>query len=514
MKFAHLFLGAAALSLAVMPFTAASAQGTTEKPGSAYVQCDGQPDNVTDGETAARLLGAVTLLGLFAPPHESADSSKRKFGLEGVAACGKLLSGDGQESNPRRRLGLIFGRAIHQIEAKNYQKAVDDVAMARREAEAAGLMADAYFAHSRGRAFNLIESAALVRMGRAEDARAVSLKNAGAEEYSIASLLSAPTYSDFLDKQSGEEERVTAWRTRLIPQMAGSRADRFDLVGRFGDSARLRDALIEFDAEQTPESNSSLLMARAAVAYALAGNVALGAERAKAARANADKRRLDGDPEADASELVELLDLYNIVETYRSGDLKTARRLFSARSQWLGPSLGSVLEVNRQLRRDAAADELIGGLAKSPEDLWKDHVDSTRAELLAKDKDNKTLFALAPGERSFKLYQAVAKNVWRTDKSKIIIPTKPEKTKSQLELMYLPLTDPVVAMDAYVLHAALIARSRGQQGFVFAPVISRNIIAASFRSGNRGAKGFPAELFVDANDVITKLSPLIPQPVR
>ena len=443
-------------------------------------------------------------------PHESADASKRRFALEGVAACSSLLSGEGMEGNPRRRLGLILGRAIHQIEAKNYQAAMDDVALARHEAEAAGFMADAYFARSRGRAFDTIEGAALIRMGRAEEARAVSLKNIGNEEYSLVPLFSTATYSEFLDKPSGEEDRLNAWRSRLIPSMAGSRADRFDLGGRFTDSARLRDALVEFDAEHSPETISSLLIAWAAVAYALAGNFAVGAERAKAARANADQRRLDGNPETEAAEVVELLDLYNIIDTAHSGDAKTARRLFAARSQWLGASLGSVLEVNRRLRQGAAADELIGGLAKTPEELWKDHVDSTRAALLAKDKDNKTLFGLAPAERPAKLYQAVARNVWRTDKSKI----KPEKTKSRLELMYLPLTDPVVAMDAYVLHAALIARSRGQQGFVFSPVISRNIVAASFRTGNRGDRGFPPDLFVDANDVIAKLSPLIPQPVR
>lgn len=510
----RLFLGAAALSLFAVPLPGARALAQSEKPGSAYLQCDGQPDNVTDGETAARLLGAVTLLGLFAPPNETADSSKRRFGLDGVAACTSLLSGERPEGNPRRRLGLILGRAIHQIEAKNYQQAVDDVALARREAQAAGLMADPYFARSRGRAFDRIESAALLRMGRAEDARAVSLKSVGGEEYSLVPLLSTPTYSEFLDKQSGDEERLSAWRARLIPPMAGSQADRLDLGGRFADSARIRDALVEFDVEHTPETVSSVLMARAAVAHALAGNAAVAAERAKAARANADKRRLDGKPETDAAELVELLDLHNIIET-SAADAKAARRLFAARSQWLSASLGSVLEVNRRLRQGAAADELIGGLAKSPEELWKEHVETKRAELLAKDKDNKTLFALAPAERSSKLYQAVARNVWRTDKSKIILTSKKsEPSKSRLELMYLPMTDPIVAMDAYVLHAALVARSRGHQGFVFMPIIDRRIIAGSFRTGNRGDKGFPAELFVDANDVIAKLGPVIPQPVR
>jgi hypothetical protein len=172
------------------------------------------------------------------------------------------------------------------------------------------------------------------------------------------------------------------------------------------------------------------------------------------------------------------------------------------------------METNRRLRDGAAPDELIGSLAKSPEDLWKDRVESTRAELLAKDKDNKTLFSLVPAERSQKLYAAVARNVWRTDKSKIILVSKKaDPSKNRMEIMYVGMTDPVVAMDAYLLHAALIARSRGHQGFVFMPYISGNLIAGSFRSGNRGDRGFPPELFIDANEVIADLGRIIPEPV-
>jgi len=82
MKLQSLGLGASALSLVLaVPAHAA------DKPGSLHVQCDGQPNNVTSGETAARLLGAVTLLGLFAPGPEMPDASKRKFGEAGVAVC-------------------------------------------------------------------------------------------------------------------------------------------------------------------------------------------------------------------------------------------------------------------------------------------------------------------------------------------------------------------------------------------------------------------------------------------
>jgi hypothetical protein len=508
-QFKHLVLGAAVPSLFVMPITPAVA--ANEKPGSAYVQCDGQPDNWTDGETAARLIGAVTLLGLFAPPHESADASKRKLGVEGVVACTSLLSGDHQESNPKRRLGLILGRAIHQIEAKNYAAAISDAEMARREAQAAGLMADPYFTRSRGRSFDLVESAALFRMGRAEEARAISLRNSAGEQYSFAALLNTPTYDDFIPKTSPEEERMNDWRARLAPVLSGSSADRLELDGRFGDAARIRDALVDFNAVASPDSKSSVAMARAAISLALAGDFTGAADRAKAAKANAEQRRASGKPESDASSLVELLDLYAILDTAHSGDVKAARRLFAARSEWVSASLGTVMEIDRRLRDGAAPDELIGGLARTPDELWKEHEDTARAELLAKDSDNKTLFYLVPGDRPAKTFQSLAKNVWRTDKSKIILPKKAD-SKTPMELMYLPMVDPIAAMDAYVLHAALVARSRGQRGFVFLPILTGKVVGAAFLSGNRGDKGFPADLFIDANDVIAKLSAVIPQP--
>ncbi|HEX8481484.1 MAG TPA: hypothetical protein VF650_06255 [Allosphingosinicella sp.] len=510
MKWQHVGLGAGALGAAlVAPAQVAHAQA---KPGSAYVQCDGQPDNVSSGETAARLLGAVTLLGLFAPSPEAPDASKRKFGAEGVAACTSLLSGDKLESSAKRRLGLILGRAIHQIEAKNYEAAIADVALARREAEAAGLTADPYFVRSRGRAFDLVESAALARLGRAEEARQVSLRGAGALQYALFGLFSTPTYGTLTATPSEAEERLLEWRSRLAPAMAIPRADRLDLAGRFAESARIRDALAEYDSEHSPETNGSLILAQAAVAHALAGNAAVAAERAKAARANSEQRKAAGKPESDAVQFIEALDLYSIVETANSGDLKAARRLFAARSQWASASLGSVMEVNRRLRQGAAAEELIGGLARDSAQLWKEHVDTNRAALASKDGDNRTLFALVPGLRSASAYEAMSKNVWRTDKSKLILKLKTDASKSKMELMYLPFTDPLVAMEAYVLHAALIARSRGHQGFVFTPILSDKIAGGAFRSGNRGDKGFPADLFIPAEDVIAKLGPVLPSP--
>jgi hypothetical protein len=52
------------------------------KNGSWYLRCDGNPNNLTGGESFARLVGAVTLLGLLAPARELADPAKRQFGAK------------------------------------------------------------------------------------------------------------------------------------------------------------------------------------------------------------------------------------------------------------------------------------------------------------------------------------------------------------------------------------------------------------------------------------------------
>jgi hypothetical protein len=512
-KLKSVCLSASALGLLILPVQL-NAQVAAEKPGSAYLQCDGQPNNVTSGETAARLIGAVTLLGLFAPPQESADASKRKFGAEGVRVCTTLIDSEKREGNASRRIGLILGRAIHQIEARNYEAAIADAGMARREAEAAGLTNDIFFMRSRGRAFAEIEAAALLRMGQAEKAREAAMHDVAPLEYSLFGLFTAPTFDNYVAAPSEASDKVNYWRSRLWPALTLVRADTFDMAGRFADSARVRDAYLDYDAEQTPELNSSVAIAQSAIAHALAGNAAVAAERARAAKANADKRKADGHPESDAAEFVALMDLYSIIDGMRSGDAKTARRLFAARSEWVGPSLGSVIEVNRRLRDGAAPDELIGGLARDASQLWKEKAEASKAEALAKDSNNKTLFGLVPGVRNTSGYYAVSKSVWRTDKSRIILKTKSDPAKNKMELLYLPMVDPAIAMDAYVLHAALVAKSRGHQGFVFSPIVTDNIIAASFRSGNRGQKGFADDLFVDADDVIGKLGQLIPSPER
>lgn len=510
MKFVKPAMLAALLSAAVVAPAAAQ-----EKPGSLHVQCDGMPNNMTSGETAARLLGAVTLLGLFAPPIEQADASKRKFGADGVAVCSQLLEGEKKEGNANRRVDLILARAIHRIEAKDYDAAIADAALARSEATAAGLMADPYYARSQGRAADMVEAAALYRQGKGEAARAAATRGIDQLKHSYYGLITIPGYMVDLRTSSDSELQLLQLRAQAGLTSAGTLADRLEEWGRFADAAKARDALVDFQEGASPEVLASNWIAKAAIAHALAGDRAGGAKLAAAARANFNKRIADGDPEKGASEIVELLDLYGIIESADAGDLKTARRLFAARSQWVAASFGSVVEMTRRLRQGAAPDELIGGLAKSPDQLWTERADARRAETIAKDSDNKTLFWLLPGATFRSGYEALSGQVWRADKSRMLLKLKDaDKLKLKMERLFLYGSGIEASLDAYALHAALLAKSRGQQGFVILPISSGAYMTAAIRTGNRGDAGFPDAMFNDAEETIASLSPLIPDPVE
>ncbi len=507
--------GAAALALMVACAGSAPAlaqAAKAEKVPSLHVQCDGNPNNMSAGETAARLIGAITLLALFAPPPENADPDKRKFGAEGVSICSMLIDGEKREANDYRRINLILGRAIHRIEAKDYDGAVADAALARSQAEAAGFMANPYYVRSQGRAFDLIAAAALYRAGKTLEARDAALANLHDARFLFTPLLRVPEYLLLDPIESPREAEFNGWRSRLGIGVA-SQAERLEEWGQFTDAAAVREAHVDFNKRTVPELRSSAVMARSAIALALAGNAELSDTRIAEARANADKRRAAGDTERDASEIVELFDLHAIIRQSQRGELAAARRLFAARSQWVAASFGSVVEVTRRLRTGATADEMIGGLSRDPEALWKERLETRRAEALAKDTDNATLFRLIPSVDSAAAYRGLSKQVWRTDKSKLVIELKDDsKSKLKMERMFHYGADFDALFPAYALHAALLAKSRGHQGFAMLPMFADRVAYAAFITGNKGDPGLSEPMFADAEEVIAALSPVIPSP--
>lgn len=476
--------------------------------GSYYLRCDGEPNNTTGAEDFARLVGAVTLLALFAPTPESPDPAKRLFGEKGVAACSHLLDDPKEETNKIRRIPLILARSLHQVEAKNYTAALVDVDKARAEAQAAGLSGNPYFDRSVGMSFDQIESVIRLRMDDPAKAEDVSLRSVAGQQYGIVQLLSAETYDEFLPSLSPAREAQLKALVRLYPVALISYAARLEEVGRFADAARCRELVIEVIDGAKPELKSSLPYALAALDHALAGDGGRAGTREADARANIDSRIAAGKAEDNAAAVVEVLDLLGIVNQAGQGKLAEARRMFAARSQWLSPGFGTVMEANRRLRAGAAPDELFGALAKTPEALWAERRDKERIRRLAADSDNKTLFNNLFSYESVKDFEGTSKAVWRTDKSRLMLK---EPLKQSQHWAILSPGNGLAGLDGVVLHAALMAKARAKKGFLMNLHLSRPLYGeVSFVDS--GETGVSPELYLDADAVIAALSPLIPSP--
>lgn len=495
-----------------IPAPAPTPPAPAVKEGSAYVQCDGDPNNMSDGEAAARLVGAVTLLALFAKPPEAADASKRKFGEAGVTACTGLIEGAAREGSPARRMPLILARALHRIEARQYEAAIADLKVARDEAQAAGFMNDPFYVRSQARSFDEIEAAALLRLGRFGDARDASLRSAAAQPRTLVPLLTIPGFNEFVREPSPGEIEYLMRIARADASLGSYAARRMEELGLFAQAAELREAVLDFDVSGTPDLKSSQLIAETAVINMLAGNTERAVKLAAEARANFDKRVADGKPESSAAAFVEVMDLYTVLETART-DIKAARRLFAARSQWVSASFGAVVEANRRLRAGATADELIGGLAGDPDAMWKKRADARMAQMLEQDKNNRALFGLIETPVRASVTQPVAKTVWRLDKDRMVLKLKADpKRTSKLEFMSLYGQSINTATQAYMMHAALLARARGHQGFVISIILRENLVFAQFMTGSSGSPGMAAAIFNDAAPVIAELTPIFPDP--
>ncbi|WAT17402.1 hypothetical protein OZN62_10765 [Aurantiacibacter sp. MUD11] len=502
------WIAAAVLAASVMNAGAAQAQG---REPSLYLRCDGEPNNMTGGEQFARFLGAITLLGIFAPSPESPDPDARLFGGGGVDACTQLIDGEDGEGNPVRRVPLILARALHYVEMRNYEAALADVARARAEAAAADLIGNPYFDRSMGLSFNNIEAAVHLRMGNPERARDVSLSSIADMRYSFVPGLYANDFGRFLKDMSPEAEIRNHVAGQIMPQFLLTYAGRLDEVGRFDDSAKVYEAFITVVDSLGDGPRASAPYARAAIAHALGGNWEAATEWADRARSNMNHRIAEGQPEDNSSSIVELLDLFTVLQQANDGDVKAARRMYSARSQWTVPSFGSVLEVNRLLSRGAQPDELIGALSQTADELWQQRYDELMAIELQDDTENDDLFDLIVDYAKVDEFEDRARNTHRVERSRMITDEPDEDGHYAITA-----TGSIQsAIDSIVLHAALQAQHRGKQGFTMLlttpqPGYGGPITIAFVQFVDPGEDNAHDILFIPAADVIAELGEVIP----
>jgi hypothetical protein len=484
------------------------------KEGSLYVQCDGNPNNMAAGESVARLIGAVTLLGIFAPAPEQPDASKRKFGAAGVAACDGILNGEKAEHNVVRRLPLILARALHRIEAKDYQAAIADVGLARNEAKAANLVGNIYFDRSLGLSFDLIESQALIRAGKIDEARAINARSGALSPHSYYPLLTVrPLYAFGGPPVLPAEEAALRNLSRISPGSVFDLASRLDEAGRFAESAAALRALDQFQATAYHDDNSDgvslLLSTNLAISYALANDWPNAEQFGQRSDTMLSSLRANGKEVKNEALLVERMDLYAILRMTKEGKLVEARRQFAARSRWTAPTFGQVLAVNRLLRPGASSSELFGSLEKDADALVEQRRKEVTARLLELDKNNKTLFTYILPYSNVQAYERLSGQVWKTKGSRII--AKEKRDKSDVYLLSIFDAGDTSPPDALLLHAALQAKARGVSGLVFRLIPDEPRIAFVYFT-NRNAPGIADEQYLDADAVIADLRRIIPSP--
>lgn len=398
-----LALTCAALSLALAPAIAHGAEPAPAAPsdaktaGSLYLQCDGNPNNMSAGESIARLIALSAVIGLLAPQPETPDASKRKFGVDGVAACDGILSGEKAEGNAVRRIPLILARALHRIEAKDYAGAVTDISAARNEAQAAGLAGNPYFDRSIGLSFNLIEAQALLRAGKVEEAREVNARGAQNAPFSYYPLVAVRTMNAYSSVPITPQEELRLRNlAKISPSTIFELAVLLDEAGRFSDSAAALRSLDDFQATAYHDDNSDQISL--VLGTSLASSYALANDWTNAELFNARSEKLISQLRTEGKEvknealIVERMDFFAIVKQAHNGAVAEARRSFAARSRWTAPTFGQVIEMNRRLRTGAQPQELFGFLADTPETLIERRRAEAHARMMERDKDNRSLF--------------------------------------------------------------------------------------------------------------------------
>lgn len=501
---------AAAATNGVAP-TALADEAKGGKAPSLYLQCDGNPNNMSAGEGIARFIGAVTLLALFAPPVEAPDAEARKFGSEGVDACSALIDGAKAEGNVARRLPLILARAVHRVEALDYAGARADVDKARGEAAAAGLNGDIYFDRSFGQSLDRIEAAVMARQGLVNEAKAKLLEKAVAYPNS---LFVVGATEDFIGLSTDVTEAEIAWLrslARVDHNQIWVLSARLQLAGRWREAAEADEGYLDYHGGLGFDERNTEYLTATAIAQHIAGNRDRARTLIADARRNFEDRKTRGKPETDTSRIIEHFDLFEILELVDRGELTEARRRYAGRSEWVGITLAQSLHLNGLLRANAGPAELVGALATDPAEIRKKRRETRLAELLAQDKDNKTLFGKILPYADVGSFETMSGRVWKVEKSKMLGKESP-KAKGMFYIDCRPAAwQP--CNDSMLLHAALLAKQKGKAGFTFWRDREQPFYGF-VRFGNPGEPMMAPTQYFAADDVIAELRRAIPSPAE
>ena len=478
------------------------------KPGSDFVRCDGLPAHQTPAELAARIVVIMATAGL-SGPGELADARKRAHGDDGVAACVEALAA---EADPIRRVQLTLGEAAHQIEAGHFEEALTLAASA--DSVAGPRLGET--AYRRGLRLSGLElqAAALVRLGRPDDAAKVALEMASAEPWDVTVQGRAARFVALSDDDGPAGRAFVDHYARVEPGALTDRSRFQEWNGDWRGAAESLEGLIDdyrgFSVNKVLPQPA--LRAKAALDLALTGDLAASEDLAGTARGELQDEMDSGLALSNANivaEATELLDLRAIVVSLASGDPGTARTAFAARSLWMAAGPGVMAALTDRLCAGASPAHPVGAPAQDGAALRTEARRRAMAAMTADPaKAEPWLWTAMRGYQTDDLYKAWSHGVWKTDKSPYVA-RKTGKETVNGEFLFVGPSNGPAAGEALLMHAALLARARGEPGFVIFP---RRQFAngAWVRFGKSGGPGLPAVAWLDASEVIAALSDRFP----
>jgi hypothetical protein len=486
---------------------------TSTKPdlGSVYVRCDGHPPHRTAADIAGRLLLIMGTAGL-AGPGEGVNISKRLTGADAVAACDAALA---DETDPIRKVELILARAVHHIEAKDFEAALAD---ARSAPALAGPQAsDLGFQHSLAISAIELEAAALARLGRLQEAAAAGIRMEQAAPYDYISQARALRFVQLDPAMPPEKMAYLDRLGRIYPIELAFKAAAQEWAGKYLDAAQSYQDVLPvqdgFTNDKTVNTPQPSVRGARSLALALGGDMqrsnAEAAETRKLIEDMIQSGKAVNNPGGVESGS-EYLDLQAVVAELAAGNAAHARAMFTARSRWVAAAAPVIADITARLRQGASPAELTGPLAKDPATIRSDGLSEMVGKFTNANTAAAQLYSAILPEMTASTYSDMDSDVWNTKESPFLL-KKSGKENYNGDEIYVRGKVSVAQGDAVYMHAALLARSKGYAGFVLHPNRPR-VNLAVMRFGNPGDPGMPANAFMDAATVIAALSEEFPDP--
>jgi len=448
-----------------------------------------------------------------AGPGERADVSKRLSGAEGVTACTQALAG---ETDEIRKVQLTLARAIHHIEAKEYQPALDDAQSIPTVAGAKA--ADFGFQHSLLLSSLELQAYALVYLKRPAEAEATALKMADIAPYDVITQERAQRFIGLTRELTPSKKAYFERAATITPSGALYYAHAYLWIGDYRTAAALYQAVLDridgFKNDKTPPVPQPSLEAGRAVALALAGDFAESNAIAADTRKLIDALMQNGQGarwQNVVNSAEEDLDFQAIAAEFAAGKVAQARTEFAARSRWTATLASEVADLTERLRKGAPASALTGALARDPESIRSDSLSAWAGALTsAADTDKNLLYSAIRPLTSMDQYSHWNDDIRDTSDSPFL-PSKTGKETYTGDFVFMKRANGIAAGEALLMHCALLAKARGKAGFVLDPYRPR-LDAAIVRFGNPGDPGMPPSVFIDAATVIAALSAQFPDP--